>query len=247
MVIQYFPESSLFDGIPNLRLNTGVPFSARAIQALASCTHLSLLAHLELTTLGNDAIANLVAAPWLEKLIGLNLGCSQIGDAGLEALAAVSFKRLSSFCLQRSEGSDLSRLANAAWLETLVNLELSSNRLGDAEIETLAAIPFNQLRSLSLGRSDVQAIDALVSAPWFRKLTRLDLGWNSIDNEGAIRLASVPFERLTYLNLEYNGITDVGFRALATSPYLAYLNELRLGDKAVVGQKQWSDLRERFS
>jgi uncharacterized protein (TIGR02996 family) len=74
----------------------------------------------------------------------------------------------------------------------------------------------------------------LAALPPLARLTSLNLGGNSIGDEGVVTLAACPcLGRLTALNLRSNGLTDAGVRTLAFSGGLQRLAALNLSNNAV--------------
>lgn len=158
-------------------------------------------------------------AGWLKELRAGVKECSV--EAGLVEVTANTHK----FCVKAFQASapawfrqaglvslrlvgakkHVAKLAKAAALEEVAQLDLSFEGLGDREIEAVAA------------------------SPALRNLFALLLRRNAFSDGGARALAASPhLARLTELDLQRNGIRDEGARALATSPYLKGLLRLDL-------------------
>lgn len=90
------------------------------------------------------------------------------------------------------------------------------------------------VRRLMIQGLVVDRVRALAECPQLGNLTRLDLAFNAIDDEGARALAGSPHLRnLTHLILTRNAIGDEGARALAGSPHLRNLTQLSLWGNAI--------------
>jgi uncharacterized protein (TIGR02996 family) len=140
-------------------------------------------------------------------------------------------------------------LAVSPYLARLSALALSSNNIGDDDVQALAKSPYlSRLASLDLGSNPISSRGAeqLAASPHLAELLSLRLSFNQLRDDGAEALARTQtLVRLEPLNLHGNGIGDRGALALARSTRLTRLDRLYLG-----GQK-FSDaasaaLRARF-
>jgi uncharacterized protein (TIGR02996 family) len=94
------------------------------------------------------------------------------------------------------------------------------------ELEGLATLSFIDYYHAPLTAQDAAE---LASSPYLHGLSTLQLGMNSIGDEGVVALAQAPWLiGLTRLELTDNGLSDRSARALAESPYLVNLQILHL-------------------
>jgi hypothetical protein len=119
-------------------------------------------------------------------------------------------------------------------LRKLTELDLSGKVccLTVQEAEMLAAAEFDSLSWLLLMecRIDAEIVAKLAAAPWFLSLAGINLGRNSLRDEGAAILANTSSRgfRPTYLDIFANHITSVGLTALVRSGVLAMAERLEV-------------------
>ena len=104
-------------------------------------------------TLGVPDAAELARCPYLGRLEVLDLATNDIGDAGLQHLAAsANLPRLSELNLSGNDISDdgLRALLDSPLWPRLRRLDLSLNPLSDVAAEMLTAVPRTDLEHLSL-------------------------------------------------------------------------------------------------
>src|SRR5262249_12466726 len=89
----------------------------------------------------------------------------------------------------------------------------------------LAAFPLLQIGRWSLNRG---GLDALLSSPHLANVVGLDLTGNSIEDKGALALASANLPRLAELRLRDTEITPDGVQAIVSSASLGNLTHLNL-------------------
>jgi uncharacterized protein (TIGR02996 family) len=163
-----------------------------------------------------DALPELLAAGWFEKLRVLALRGFGIGEKGVAALVAHPVAK------------------------ALRGLDLRYNRFGAVGLAALAAPgAFPALTALNLNYAhdrDVAPADLVgpLSVLGTRTLRTLDLSNWSLGAAGARALAANPaLAGLTHLTLEYCQIDASGAEALFTSPHLQNLVELELSNNAI--------------
>jgi len=115
-----------------------------------------------------------------------------------------------------------------AHLEMLSILEWPSSP--DRLARLLGKIPFTNLKTLTLSKAriDLTALERLLQIDWVRRLKRLELSSNNLDDRAAVALARHPFVSLEQLDLSHNRITSQGARALVESENLDSLKALLL-------------------
>jgi uncharacterized protein (TIGR02996 family) len=183
-----------------------------------------------------DAVARALAASNLSRLECLRLSQSEIGPAGIEALAAAP--ALSS--LRKLDLSDNSlgvegaqALAASPYLSNLTALHLGDSQIPDRGVAALAQSPhLGRLTHLNVSGRDrqLEAAEAVAASPYLSQLTALSFHFGNIGLAGARALARSPnVAHLTYLDLFQNRIGDAGLQALVESPYLTQLRTLELG------------------
>ena len=117
------------------------------------------LRHLDIAGDGRDPGGLVKAQNTLAPLVSLNLSSSQLGDAGVTALARVSFARLETLVLAHNgTGPHGARALSVCRLPDLAELDLSVNPLGDAGVRALVdASWWPRLRTLTLANVGLTA------------------------------------------------------------------------------------------
>ncbi|XP_037116568.1 uncharacterized protein LOC119128357 isoform X2 [Syngnathus acus] len=147
-----------------------------------------------------EALASVLSSPG--SLRELDLGCNDLCDDRLEALAAGLAKpqcTLQVLKLERCELSKKSCEALASVLSSpgnLRELDLSSNGLCDDGLEALAAglakpqctLQVLELQNCELSKKSCEALASVLSSS--RTLSHLDLGWNDLHDDGLEALAA---------------------------------------------------------
>jgi len=110
-------------------------------------------------------VGKLAATPAHPTLSFLNFSQNRIGGKTAEIFAAPFFSRV-------------------------VTVDLYGNPLGEAGLAKLAAAELPRLERLKLHRVDAttKGVAGLVVAPFARRLTHLDLGWNDALDDGVARV-----------------------------------------------------------
>lgn len=140
----------------------------------------------------------LAASPLLARIAELDLCGSDLGRAGVAALA------------------------KSPHFNALEALDLGFNGLDDAAVVALARSPaFPELTALALNdneRVTGDGLKALAESPFFAGLTSLDVSGNEIGEVGALAVvSSAPMARLRTFRANGNRIGDAGATALARS------------------------------
>jgi uncharacterized protein (TIGR02996 family) len=150
--------------------------------------------------------ADVAACPLLEKLRGLDLQGSLLGDEGLAALLG------------------------SPYLGHVEELRLSQCLAGDRALANLARGPFKRLRRLDLSHNALGArLEVLFGEPLPFRLEHLDLADTGLNAATTASLASWPgLASVRELILNNNAIRVAGAQALARSPHLASLTTLDL-------------------
>lgn len=168
-----------------------------------------------------EALIRLRAAPAGRLLGKLGLDGSRLGASGAEAML----------------GPD----AGASVFGTLVEVDLSSNGLGDRGAKILARAArsgaFRSLAALSLycNAMGPDAARALAEAELLSSVSALDLSYNALGGEGAEALAEslAGDSSLSALGLWGCVLGDAGAMALARADDLGPLRSLTLCDNAI--------------
>jgi uncharacterized protein (TIGR02996 family) len=158
-----------------------------------------------------DRVPDLAKCPILEKLSSINLDTNGLGVGHAQTLLSSRF------------------------LGRLTSLDFSNNKIGLGGARALGACPhLGQLVHLRLDSSAIgnNGLAALVESPHMPRLRTLGLHGNGLGHAGIEALANSPSAAgLTDLDLSTNPrFTADTLRALASSPHLARLGTLRLGN-----------------
>jgi len=165
--------------------------------------------------LTDDVLAAL--SPWrgLERIKALNLTHNRLSSVGVTALAAASLNSLEELDLSSNALDDaaLVAIANSAWLANVKTLKLSNNTIGTA------------------------GVVALANSPHARNLTKLELAHNQLGAAGAHALAQSPhLMNLETLALDDNALGDHGARHLANTSNRPNLRELFLNSNGITDE-----------
>ena len=157
-----------------------------------------------------------------QQLVKLVLSENQVGDDGMEAIAAKLPSSLEILDISHNKIGDFgaSHLANAlARLPELRQLYISANGFGEPGLADIASqLPLcpnlSTLRAAKLGLGDgLKALSMVLSR--CPNLQNLSLKENQMGNAAASVLASTLTPFIEELLLDDNGIGDVGIRAIA--------------------------------
>jgi uncharacterized protein (TIGR02996 family) len=173
--------------------------------------------------------AQRVAARRLDKLEVLDITRQRVQSLGIETLVD-SMPSLRELRAGSSEATSIDFIAKSHGAP-IVALDLADNPIGDAGARALAAAPRTErLESLVLRRCEIthEGLSALVDAPFWPKLRRLDLAENPLNISGAIVLAEARApKRLGELSLaDTDGTRD----AMPLLAELSWLWQLRILD-----------------
>lgn len=206
------------------------------LRALVCAPHLRGLNELALSMELGEEGASVLAKAHLPRLKTLNLANSQLGAAGMEALATASWlahvKHLDLSFTQLGDRGAIA-LAAAPELSCLSDLMLDGNELGDAGACALAkSTSLVELVRLNLCDNEVRDLGAkaLADSPLLAKLVELDLGFNPVGDEGALAFAEARTRTsLAVLSFWGAGVYQAEtVVALLTSPHLPQLRVLHL-------------------
>ena len=220
---------------------------AEGLTILVQSPLLGLVRELDLfgNDLGNRGPVLLAKSRHLTRLDSLDLGLTQLGDKGLQAIGtSPAFERLRSLKINDNPRLGIpgtKALAESPHLTSLVDLDISGNGLSDAALRPIFdGPPSRRLRRLSLvgNRLRDAGTAALVAAPVFGHMAErdrvIDLRRVEMGPEGAKALAdSTALTQVERLDLEGNVLGDAGLTALAASPHLTQLRELLLRDNRI--------------
>jgi uncharacterized protein (TIGR02996 family) len=191
--VQALADSGVGQSIETLNLGF-CPVGA----GLAALGRLPRLKHLKLRRVGLDgaALDRLLAAlgPRLETL---ELGQEPLVAAALQALAGASLPRLTrlDLPLMALDAAALATLARAPGLRSVLDLNLSSNPVGDAGVRALADAGWERLRTLDLDGCGLVDGGGLAAWPLTSGLSGLSLNGNHIEDQaqyGAIQARFGP-------------------------------------------------------
>lgn len=179
----------------------------------------------------------------------LQMKDNMLGELGIKALGEGGvFRNVSALdlCLNRLPGQGVSELAKHIDRQSLRQLHLSGNPIGDVGAEALAmSESVRGLTTLVLRSAEIGAAGAmsLAESDNVSNLTCLDLSWNALGDEGAMALATSPLlSKLETLRIEGVDLGEAGVRALARSPHLHRLTLLHVGSNHL-GQRAQTLLR----
>ncbi|XP_061125356.1 NACHT, LRR and PYD domains-containing protein 3-like isoform X4 [Syngnathus typhle] len=204
----------------------------------------SWLQYCRLSKKSCKALASVLSSPC--SLRELNLSDNDLGDDGLEALAAGLAKPQCALQVLELEWCNLSKKSCEALASVLSSpcslreLELSDNDLGDDGLEALAAglakpqcaLQVLKLRECNLRKKSCEALASVLSSPC--SLSELDLSDNDLGDDGLEALAAglaKPQCALQVLELKKCNLSKKSCEALASvlsSP--GSLRELDLSD-----------------
>jgi uncharacterized protein (TIGR02996 family) len=234
-------------------------------RAVAHSEHLAGLRRLTLTRnrFADDAAEQLAASPNLANLEELDLSENEIGETGARALAAAShWGKLWRLELghNRLGPAGAEAVAGSDRLTALHRLGLSGNDVGLPRLHSLSRVhallrvPVLDLSANGLTAAGLQVILTRPAGadPAAVRLTELDLGNNSLGDNGARVLAGCPhLTGLRTLRLAVCTIGDEGARALANSTHMNEVETLDLennpindpGLRPFLSTKHWRSLR----
>jgi uncharacterized protein (TIGR02996 family) len=238
--------------------------SSVAAKDLAACTQLARLRSLELN--GELALADLrtlILSNHLQELGALALPGGRFPSDILQTLAKDGPPSLEELNLSGMSGTG--RQLHLLTRFSLTKLSLAVSGLGPDDAQRVAsAATLVSLTELDLSNNNmlrVAGAQALAQSPHLTKLKRLALGtgldggtWRSdlagcqIGLRGTQALAtSATFANLTALDLRDNNLADAAISAIVASPHWTKLRELRLGSnkvatKGIQALVQWPGL-----
>ncbi|MFV1967229.1 MAG: leucine-rich repeat domain-containing protein [Pirellulaceae bacterium] len=163
--------------------------------------------------LPDDALAY---CQFFEHLVVLDLGGTEVGDAGLKHLQGLAF--LERLYLDHTRVTDLG-LKHLQSLQKLEVLVLEGTEITGAGLETIK--PLRELRTLNLSFCAVQDED-LRHLSELSKLEVLTLQHSLISGEGLKYLR--PIRPLRVLNLDHSEVQDAGLVHLEGMPSLRMLH-----------------------
>ncbi|KAM9772486.1 NACHT, LRR and PYD domains-containing protein 3-like isoform 1-T3 [Syngnathus typhle] len=183
----------------------------------------------ELSKKSCEALASVLSSP--SSLRELDLGYNNLGDDGLEALAAGLAKLQCALQVLKLYGCKLSKKSCEALASVLSSpsslreLNLSDNDLGDDGLEALAAglakpqcaLQVLKLEECKLSKKSCEALASVLSSPG--SLSELDLGDNDLRDYGLEALAAglaKPQCTLQVLRLKWCNLSKKSCEALAS-------------------------------
>ncbi|MEO8707270.1 MAG: hypothetical protein ABI867_45000 [Kofleriaceae bacterium] len=240
------------DGVRHLtRVHLGYQLDAPGVVELAQCAYFERLAWLNLNgcAMSRDALSELAQAEFFGRLDMLSLYNCKITDDFVDALfdsrGAPRSLSLSSNAIgtagarviatgihsttRRLEVAgcelDADAAAALATIESLVELEIGGNAIGDAGLERLTGGAL-RLSTLEITGDSIgtDGIRTLCDSGW--PLAELVLRDNAIDDAAALYLAAHGPRTLAKLDLHDNDLSARGLAALIDSERLANLREL---------------------
>jgi uncharacterized protein (TIGR02996 family) len=184
--------------------------------------------------LGPPALATFLAAPWLPRLVSLEIEVPWYSDSlavlgGADVLTGLVHLGMVDSVYNPAR---LTELVEGLRLPALSSLDLSENRLDEEGAVILAgSAVLGKLRRLRLSscRLGVSGIRTLASSPALAGLEHLDVSGGFFREAGAEALAASPF--LTNLStLVMSQCGDRGAEAVVSSPFLKRLTCISLRD-----------------
>lgn len=165
----------------------------------------------------------MLAAARLSALRELDLGDTNLGDAGVEALTNQTWPALESLSLDEngitSQGTATLATAAVARLPLLHKLSISDNKCGDAGVQALTQVTWGALQVLHLNCNTIthQGVAALAAEVPLPVLRVLHLAGNDFDDAGVEALVKHSWPHLQELNLNGNCIGLDGGAALGAA------------------------------
>lgn len=164
----------------------------------------------------SEGLARLAQSGKLAPLESLVFESQQVDDAGLRALAKVSFERLERLSLAGNlfTAGSIAALLESSVTANLTSLDLSLHPLNFA-VETLVRARLPKLVTLKLGAASLHDAELvrLCEASWMSQLVELDLSNNVLTDVGVDALAeAVP--KMVSLNLRGNDLSARGTHKL---------------------------------
>jgi uncharacterized protein (TIGR02996 family) len=180
---------------------------------------------------GTAVTSALAASPHLKHLRHLAVAL-ELTDSSVAILAGADLPNLTELNLNVSTASPqaVSALARAKWFPGLRVLRLR-NRLGDAHLEAVAALPpLPHLHTLDLADNHFESagLRALAASKSFPALAALDLSRNPLGTDGARALGEARWS-VRALDLRGCQLTPAGVRALLAGPLLDGVRVVELG------------------
>lgn len=191
--------------------------------------------------IGLTGVAALGKIPTL-KLLELDISDTNLGDSGVKVFAEnhppMGIIKLAKNHITKKGLDDLLKgLPRPTW----VNLDLSSNDLGD-DGAALFAREFNEELNLSNNHITVNGIKSLLNFHG----GSLNLSNNDIGDEGAANISKIKW--ISHVNLEHCGITDKGAILLTKNERKINFMNIRnnpIGKSGIAALKEWFSGEER--
>ena len=248
---QFDPESlerlcdnpELASGLKRLNL-CGYGLDDQGVAFLARCPYLAQLEHLNLSAnaIGPEGLALLAGLSMLPSLKWLDLSRNPLGDDGWKVLGRLPFRKLRHLTLWNTEATGFgARSATSLGARSLARSQ-----------------HLHSLRSLILiGHKELgdEGISRIPSAPFARRLSKLNINMTGLSAATAEALASRPLEALRVSSVNANrGGAEFARRLARSSVFPSLwsldLGYLHLGDEGVeyVAQsKGFPHLKSPFS
>ncbi len=184
-----------------------------AVSGMPRLRALRLSGDNDVTTIDDDGLAVLAGCPELKALAIDHLW---ISEQGLQHL--VGNKKLAELYLASTLVDDASMQLIAS-MSSLRKLRLAKTAVGAAGLETLTALP---LEELDISECSQIFDDAMVSVGKLTSLKRLNLWRDAITDEGVNHLAALT--NLQWLNLDNTQLSDDGLVHLQGMTKLTFLH-----------------------
>ncbi|XP_051865129.1 ribonuclease inhibitor-like [Pristis pectinata] len=199
------------------------------------------LKNLGLTYTGIEEIISVLSTH--RSLTELDVSGNKFGDSGVKLVSAALRDPKCKLQRLRLDGASLSasytneRVSALSGNDSLLDLDLNDNKLGDSGVELLAAAlkitkrKIQRLKMWGVGLTDSGAEDLLSALSTKRSLTELNLGCNKLGDQGVKLVSAIlsnPQCEIQRLWLDSVGLTDSGVEdlvsALSTNRSLMELN-----------------------
>jgi uncharacterized protein (TIGR02996 family) len=186
-------------------------------------------------SIGPEGAAILANSPYTKHIHTLQLKQTELGDAGLFALAdGPGLIGLRTLDVERNGiTADGVRVFKSEKFAGLRKLVLQENAIDAAGCEWLAGAAFRELRFLDVEECEIgdDGLRALLRAPWFSGLLSLRLYDNDITDASASEFARSPaIANMTHFDISA-GVGDPTAIALAASPHATNIRWLCIGDQ----------------
>ena len=176
----------------------------------------------------------------LPKLSTLHISNVELSIATYKHLGKACLSSLADLQLQHTKLQirNLEWLLPAGWLQHIVRLDLSNNRLEHKHFHLLGQASFSALRCLQVGYNQMnsRSLEALAQGSWWQVLQIFSVRSSHLMADGVQVLCSTASPVLKALDLSGNAIDAAGMSAVANGTW-PLLQSLTLDDCSLYGKQ----------